>query len=259
MATTHHTPGGGDATAPAEPISPTRIIPAGQPLPDPEPGWDSEPGPPARESWSRYRPGATPLDGAPESADDVPPWRRESPDEIPRSEEDGGTTDGSEGAPAPRETSPETPGAHRPPPPVAPEITLRLAPEDSLTLQQIRDALVPVEARPSFRARAWRLLARCRPWVTAIGCGLAVAPITGNSSLGTLWADVVHYGRTDGGVGIGYGLAGFGILVAAGANWGTHKLLPLVIARTLAATAFIGLAGALHWWHIIQALTGVPL
>ncbi|WP_157996936.1 hypothetical protein, partial [Streptomyces otsuchiensis] len=150
-----------------------------------------------------------------------------------------------------------TPGSHRPPPETS-EITLRLAPEDSLTLQQIRDALVPVETR---QVSWWRrALSASRPWTTFIGLGLAVVPVpwTGYSAA-TTWASCVYYARETGGGAIGYGLA-IGALAFSSILIARARTYPqILISRCALGCAVVGVWQVVHPWDFIQALTGVTL
>ncbi|NJQ14210.1 hypothetical protein [Streptomyces bohaiensis] len=262
MTTTHHTPGGGEAP---EAITPTRIIPAGQPLPDPEPGWDSEPQRPARESWSRYRDGATPLDAAPEGDRDLPPWRRLR---KPRETE----TPGGTGAPAPRETAPETPRSH-PTPPETPEVTIRLADADRETLVAIRDALAPVEQyRPTLRDRLFGLArGLAAPWrgiVPIVATVACLIPILDDGHGVLTWWHVTA-GRMRDEAGLVAALIGTGFTIAVTAasaytpdrSWRQAGLLGTAyhaVSPALLIVSVAGLFGAVELWDLVYVTTGVP-
>ncbi|WP_146057127.1 MULTISPECIES: hypothetical protein [unclassified Streptomyces] len=233
-------------------ITPTRVIPAGAPLPEPE-----ESGGPGPEP--RYRPGPTEIPTGPVPGDGLPPWRRPR-EQSPPSPPPGGAG-GS--APAPRESAPGTRQADHAKPreargtpvPDSGEIRVRLHPDD---VRAIRDALVPVEHVPLPWWR--RAVARMRPWATFAGFGLAVIPVpwTGYSAAAT-WAYSVHYAREVGGIHFGYALAAgalafSSILIARAANYPQ-----ILLSRCTVACAIVGLSGAIHFWDPIQALTGVPL
>lgn len=152
------------------PITPTRIIPAGAPLPD-----------------------------RPPEPDEVPPWR--APAATPQAPD---AQSNAHSAPHPARTPPVPPeqpptSAHPHPaplPPAAIEVRVVFAP-------------IETEPEPSRWERLWAWVTGiARPWKICFGLAAAAAPIPGvGHSLGGVWAYCVDGAREQFGAGWAYGIA----------------------------------------------------
>ncbi|MDT0381411.1 hypothetical protein RM572_21875 [Streptomyces sp. DSM 42041] len=200
-----------------KPLTPTRIIPAGQtaalpgrgPQPGERPPWWEQPKPTA--------PAAPPPPAA------APP--REAP---PAAE-------------APRQDAPAATDA-------APHVV-----EVRVTHDQAQQS---EQEPPSRWSLAWARH-RLHPWWTLAATGLAFVPMypLSDYSAAVTWADTVGQARDSFGYGWGYALAGgvFTLAVLAdhrGRSW-------RIVTRFWLVVGAAGFAGAAHWYDPITFLTGV--
>ncbi|MFE0270832.1 hypothetical protein ACFWZY_01630 [Streptomyces sp. NPDC058992] len=191
-----------------QPITPTRIIPAGAALP-----------------------------ARPPDPDDVPPWRAPAP-AYPAAH------------PNPNPPGPR-PGANPPPPHSHP--APGSAPAEPGVIE-VRVAYDPYPTAPDPAPSWWdRLTAIAPVWKLALVLALALAPIPGvGHSIATVWAYTVGEAR-EFGIPHAYALALAPLLLSGRAFTRTRSLRSLFVL----AVALVGLTGAVEWFDLITALTGV--
>ena len=206
------------------PIIPTRIIPAGAPLPDRPPG-----------------------------PDDIPPWRAPAPApphpsaHLPHS------------APHPPHPTPDPPRtrthpAAHPPHPPHPSAHPHFDPAHPSTIE-VRLTYEPFYLEPEPEPSLWDRVRTFAPaWKIAAALAGAVVPIPGvGYSLGSVWAYTVSEGRAEWGAALGYGLALVPVLLAGRAVAGTRSTRALLAL----AIALVGVTGAVHLFDPVTAVTGV--
>lgn len=204
-----------------KPLTPTRIIPAGQtaelpargPQPGERPPWWEQPTPPASAPVASPPP---PLDAPP---------RHEAPHKD---------------APRPVEAPPAAPAAA---PPTVVEV--------HVTHDQDDDSGQEPPPRWSLAwTRTW-----LHPWWTLLAAILALIPTWTGYSAATTWAYTVSQARADFGPGWGYALAAGAFTLAVLAD--TRSRSWRIITRFWLVTSAAGWFGAIHWYDLITLITGV--
>lgn len=167
---------------------------------------------------------APPLPLAPHDATDLPPWRTAAP-----------------------------PPAPPPPPRAAPVVAAAASPPPIVVHVHIPEP-PPDEPEPERSGWDFGWLWRwARPWSSLAGAVLVLGPWFGGRSIVSAWAATLAEARTEAGILPAYLIAGGVLTTACVLDWRRAAWW----TRALLIVALIGGTGALDWFDVATALTGV--